>query len=158
MTPAELNQGPITAALALLPTVMDSPEARVELVAIAQQESGAALTARQQVGGPAHGLWQNELGGGVYSVLLGSATNGYARQVCASLGVMPRLKTVYDGLLTNDTLAAAFARLILWADPQPLPAVGNSAAGWICYLRNWRPGTPHPELWSANYQRAVEAV
>jgi hypothetical protein len=65
----------LDAALAGLPASMDSPQARVLLIAIALQES--RLTHRDQivkgkkpgVKGPALGLWQFEKGGGVRGVL-----------------------------------------------------------------------------------------
>ena len=47
----------IPAALHMLPGHMDSPEARAMLLAIGLQES--KLTYRRQVGGPAHGFWQD---------------------------------------------------------------------------------------------------
>src|SRR5699024_10369063 len=53
-------------ALSLLPAVMDTHQARVMLLAIALQESDLAY--REQIGGPAHGLWMFERGGGVKGV------------------------------------------------------------------------------------------
>jgi hypothetical protein len=65
---------------------------------------------------------------------------------------------VYAALVEDDVLAAGFARLGLWADPQPLPAIGDVHGGWDCYLRNWRPGRPRPEHWGDNYDAACAAV
>lgn len=158
MTPAELNAGPITEALKLLPPQMDSVEARLMLLAIAQQESGPALTDRKQVGGPARGLWQFEMGGGVYGVLTNSLTSAFASAICNALGVFISLNPIYDALAENDVLAAAFARLLLWTDPAPLPEVGRATEAWDYYRRNWRPGRPHFALWPGNYQRAREAL
>jgi hypothetical protein len=31
-------------------------------------------------------------------------------------------------------------------------------AAWDYYLRNWRPGKPHPERWSVNHGAACEAL
>lgn len=54
-----LRNNIIPAALSLLPSKMDTPEARAILIAIALQESN--LKHRRQVGGPALGLLQWEL-------------------------------------------------------------------------------------------------
>ncbi len=35
-----------------------------------------------------------------------------------------------------------FARLLLWTDAKPLPAIGDEQGAWDYYLRNWRPGKP----------------
>ena len=71
----------LTPALSMLPATMDTPKARVMLLAIALQESG--LAHRVQVGGPAHGLWQFERGGGVKGVLRCHTTREHARALCA---------------------------------------------------------------------------
>lgn len=142
----------------MLPPQMDSPEARIQLVATALQESGPALEDRLQIGGPAKGLWMFELGGGVYGVLTNVLTSAFASAICNALSVIISFKVIYDALPNNDVLAAAFARLLLWSDPAPLPEIGATQRAWDYYRRNWRPGRPHPELWPANYERAREAV
>lgn len=148
----------IKPALVLLPPKLSSPQAWHMLLAIGLQESG--LCARCQVlqgggRGPAHGLWQNERGGGVLGVLTNAATRNYARQVCAARGVAPDSSAVWDAIETDDVLAAAFARLILYADPQPLPSNDDQDGAWRMYaLRAWRPGKPHPETWPDNWARA----
>jgi hypothetical protein len=45
--------------------------------------------------------------------------------------------------------------LLLWTDPQPMPT--SQDAGWQCYLRNWRPGKPHPDQWPRNWASAEAA-
>jgi hypothetical protein len=140
----------------LLPAKFDSPEARAMLLASGGQESGFAT--RQQIGGPAHGLWQNEQGGMVHGVLTNSATSRYARSFCSLQCVAPIESDVYAAIKFDDLLACAIARLGLWADPQPLPALGDEQGAWACYLRNWRPGKPRPDSWPANYAAAVKAV
>ena len=154
----------INPALKLLPEKMDSKEARVMLLAIGLQES--RLTYRVQVSpnmpgmkGPARGLWQFERGGGCVGVLTHKATREYAKKICAALDVPADSGSVWAELEHNDILSAAFARLLLYSDPQPLPALTDSMAGWRLYaLRTWRPGSPRPETWPGFWQRAVKFV
>lgn len=137
----------------LLPGRFDSREARVLLLAIMLQESG--LKHRKQVGGPARGLAQFEQGGGVHGVLTHPESRLYARAVCLLRGVAPTDSDLYMALSQSDDLACAIARLLLWTDPAPLPAIGAVDAAWAYYLRNWRPGQPHPEAWGGHYSLAV---
>jgi hypothetical protein len=139
-----------------VPDVMVSDEARVMLLAIALQESD--LEYRRQIGGPARGFWQFEAGGGVQGVMSHVASCEIAEEVCGSLRVPFENTDVHEALAWSDPLAVAFARLLLWTDAAPLPAVGDVDRAWGYYLRNWRPGKPHPETWVANYALAVETV
>jgi hypothetical protein len=155
---ADIAASAITPALALLPGRLDSPEARCMMLAIGLQES--RLIARAQIvngggKGPARGLWQFERGGGVRGVLEHPATKAAAGAVCLARQVAPTPPAVWAALETDDVLAAAFARLLLLADPKPLPALGDSAGAWACYLRNWRPGKPKPDSWPAVYAQAL---
>lgn len=143
--------------LALLPSRMDSDEARAELLAIGLQES--RLTHRRQIGGPAVGLWQFERGGAVVGVLGHKASAELAARVCEERGVEPTPANVYMALPVDDLLACAFARLLLYTDPRPLPALSAShEQAWAYYLRNWRPGKPHRKTWDAFHVEAVAAV
>ena len=151
----------IAPSLALLPAKMSSPASLVMLLAIGLQESG--LKARAQIvqggdKGPARGLWQFERGGGVAGVLKHPATATLAAQVCAARKVSTVVSVVWAELETDDILAAAFARLLLYADALPLPAVGDESGAWACYVRNWRPGKPHPDRWPGNYAQALRVV
>lgn len=146
----------IEPALAFLPTKMDTPEAMVMLLAIGLQES--RFLHRRQIGGLARGFWQFERGGGVVGVLTHSASAALARQVCEARGVAPTSPAVYAQLESDDVLAAAFARLLLWTDPGRLPALGDSKGGWDLYVRTWRPGKPHPQTWPALHAQAVAEV
>jgi hypothetical protein len=157
-TPETILSDVIAPALALLPPRMDSPRARLLLLAICGQE--AAFKHRRQLGGPARSLWQFEKNGGVKGVLTHPASRGFAEAICAErgLGDSPTLAQVYTALEFDDILAACFARLLLWTDPAPLPNVGAETPAWEYYLRNWRPGKPHPNSWPANYRKATNAV
>ena len=140
----------------VLPHRFASREAAVMLLAIGLQES--RFEHRRQIGGPAMGFWQFERGGGVAGVLSHPASAKYARAVCAIRGRAAHDADVYNGLDDDDLLACAFARLLLYTDPKPLPAIGDADAAWQYYLRSWRPGKPHPETWRDLYLRAWSAV
>lgn len=139
-----------------LPARLDSPEARVMLLAIGLQESRFAH--RQQIGGPARGLWQFERGGGIKGVLTHAASKVLAAAYCAVAGVSATPEAAYKAVGENDVLACQFARLLLLTDPRALPALGDEQGAWAYYLRNWRPGKPHPKTWAALYQQALRAV
>lgn len=157
MTPAQCLGGVIVPAhRELLPCKLSSLESDTLLLAIALQESG--LRHRRQVGGPAMGLWQFEQRGGVHGVIRHEATRLMARAVCLLRAVAPTDGDVYGALAHDDLLACAFARLLLWTDPNPLPRLGGERVAWDYYLRNWRPGKPHPEAWAGNYRQALAAV
>lgn len=153
MTPDRINWA-ITSALSMLPADMDTPAARTILLAIAYQES--AICNRRQVGGPARGYWQFELNGGVRGVLNHPASRGHINHVLAALDYDLDLYRCYVAIEHNDVLAAAFARLLLWTDSEPMPTDADGALA--LYLRTWRPGKPHPDKWAQNYMTAKEVV
>lgn len=151
----------IAPALARLPERMDSPEARVMLLAIGLQES--RLTYRRQIGGPARGLWQFERGtpetrGGITGVLLHPASSHYLHDICAACELRPVASVIHDRLEHDDVLACVVARLLLWTDPDPLPAIADADRAWSYYLRTWRPGKPHATTWHHLHARARSAV
>lgn len=129
--------------------------ARVMLLAITGQEADAQYR-RQHGGGPARGLYQFERMGGCAGVLAHAVSLRHAEAICAARGVEPSATAVHGALERDDVLAAVFARLLLWTDPRALPTDEN--AGWGAYLRNWRPGKPHPDRWGSNWRLAIEAV
>lgn len=157
-----IQAGVIAPALALLPAKMSGSRATVMLLAIGLQESG--FTQRCQVNGPAQGLWQFEQGGGVAGVLRYPSTQALAISVCHAEGVTPIPSAVYGALATNDILAAVFARLLLWTDPAPLPALGDAYGAWEVYTRVWRPGAlaRDPDglrdRWATSYAAALAQV
>lgn len=155
--PSDILDKAVMPALAYLPAKMNTPAALIMLIAIGLQES--RLIHRKQIGGPAHGLWQFERGGGVRGVInFGGETSRLAKAVCEAEGVRFTADDVYQALPQNDVLAAAFARLLLWTDPKPLPNAQEVDKGWDLYMRTWRPGKPHPETWCALYTQAVVTV
>lgn len=153
----------IEPALVLLPANMDSPRARVFLLAVGLQESRFEYRA-QMGGGPARGFWQFEQGtqasrGGVWGVYLHPASREYLRGLCDTHGVEFEPRAIWAALENNDIFACCVARLLMWTNPKPLPAVGDVQAAWNLYASSlWRPGKPHPETWSGFYDQAVKAV
>lgn len=161
-------------ALQLLPANMDTPAARIMLLAIGLQES-QFTERRQLVGrpprpvGPAKSFWQGEEGGGmVRGVRTHAATRGIAAQLYRVREVVPTDREIWYAIEHDDVLAAALARLLLWTDPLPLPKVGAEEDAWALYVRTWRPGayargTPAQRVelrakWSRNYALAVDEV
>ena len=178
MTLDQIIKTGIAPAMALLPAGMDSPRARVVLLAIGLQESRFEHR-RQLVGspprpvGPAKSFWQFELGtaasrGGVWGVFLHEASNGQLKKIATQQGVALSPTNIWQAIESNDVLAAAVARLLLWTDPKALPAVDDEAGAWLLYLRTWRPGAwdrgnaqQRAELrakWARNHAQARAAV
>jgi hypothetical protein len=147
-TLAYIRTAVIPAALKFLPAKLDSFEARALLVAIGMQES--RFLHRRQVGGPARGFWQFENGGGVHGVLTHAATKPLITPVLDALQYQPG--DCYYAIEHNDTLAAVFARLLLFSHPKPLP--DEASAAWRYYLDIWRPGKPHAETWAPFFAEA----
>lgn len=151
-------------AFEILPLRMDSTEAAVMMLAIGLQESrfehrvqliGRSRHWWQSLNGPARGWWQFEKAGGVVGVLRHHASREYASDICELLRYPASAGVVHRAIAHNDVLAASFARLLLWTDPEPLPTYADGAdAAWEYYLRNWRPGKPHPSTWAAFWDRA----
>jgi hypothetical protein len=157
MTLSDIIKTAINPALAILPMSMDTPKARVMLLATGLQES--RFEYRRQMGnGPARGFWQFERGGGVKGVFTHHTSTGHLHNLCKARGVPFDVPTIWAALETDDVLAAGVARLLYFTDPKPLPDVDDAAGSWALYLRTWRPGKPHPEKWSGYHQQAREAL
>lgn len=147
----------VVPALKLLPAYMDSPKARVMMLAIGLQES-EFQTRVQYGGGPAHSFWQFEEGGGVRGVCRHSASTEQARLICRARDCSFDPHAVWSQMATDDLLGAVFARLLLLTDPRALPDMDDVQGMWLYYERNWRPGKPHPERWLSRYARALTLI
>lgn len=150
MTPNHLLTLAINPALSLLPEKMTSEPAKAMLLAIALQESG--LRHRVQVGGPAKGWWQFEPIG-----VSGVQGHHTTRELAAGADhtFLYASDAVYDALQHNDVLAATYARLLLFQCPDKLPSGRMDVdEGWRQYVRQWRPGRPHPSRWADNWRLA----
>ena len=137
----------------------DTLAARMQLATTGLQES-RFMDRVQQDNGPAHSFWQMEKGGGVHGVLTSDVTRELAVELCAHFNVQPTDDAVWAALILpqNDCLACGLARLIYYADPTPLPAVGDVDGSWRYYIRNWRPGKPKPLTWPGYYALAKEYI
>lgn len=148
----------LPAALSLLPPEMDTPEARAMLLAIGLQES--RFDHRRQVGGPARGFWQFEIGGGLHGEMTHkSVAADFDAATCAlryPLGTTPY--AFFSAIEHNDVLACVCARLLLWTLPQALPGRDEAQEAWEQYIAAWRPGKPHRATWDAYYRQAWEMV
>lgn len=166
IAPDTLLREVIVPALGYLPKHLDTPKARVMLVAIAGQESG--LRSRWQIlndggKGPARGLWQFERGskasrGGVWGVFLHNATHELLRNYCRDRDVNFEPFAIWSMLEHDDVLAAGVARLMLWTAPKPLPEVTDTDGAWAYYISSWRPGKPRLGHWADNHRKARDAV
>lgn len=148
----------VEAAFQLLPVKLDTRPARVFHAACGYQET-KYLTRVQYGDGPARSYWQFENGrlAAINGVLNHRATATMARGVCLALGVEPERMAVWKAMETDDVLGAAFARLLIYTDPFPLP--DNQEDAWVAYAdRLWRPGKPHPEDWVASWAFGLECV
>lgn len=148
----------IDQALQMLPAGMDTPIARAILAAIGFQESGY-LVRIQYGNGPARSYWQFENGrlAGINGVLTHRASAKLAVAVCKARGVESDRMAVWKAMEADDVLGAAFARLLMYTDPFPLP--DNQADAWEMYAKRlWRPGKPHPDKWSASWAFGLECA
>jgi hypothetical protein len=144
--------------LLALPPQFHSADALRMLLAIGYQESGF-VHRHQMRGGPAHGWWQFEPIG-VQGVLEHPASRQHAARVLPALGYrgQPSVLTVHGAIEHCDALASAFARLLLWRLPEPLPGPHERDAAWGQYIEAWGPGKPHPERWPRSWAYACELV
>ncbi len=140
----------LPAAYALLPAAMNTPAASALLLAIGQQES--RFLYRHQEHGPARGFWQFEVSG-VRGVMEHRATMTVIAGALSALRYdhTAEPSAVHPCLQDNDTLAACFARCLLWTLPAALPERDDPDAGWACYMKAWRPGKAHRESWNVFY-------
>ena len=128
------------------------------LLSVGLQES--RFEHRRQIGGPARGFLMFEQGGGVRGVLTHPATKVHIQSVLAALEYDPASDAAacWTAIEHQDILASAFARLLLWTLPDPLPARGEAAEGWEQYLAAWRPGKPHAPTWDKFFNDAWKVV
>jgi hypothetical protein len=139
-------------------------KARALLYAIGMQESRFAyskqVSSSSPLPGPAMGYWQFEAAGGVAGVLTHKSTSAAAQKHARQYLYRVNVDSVWAALAYEPSLAAVFARLLLYTDPKALPDATpeNEGAAWDYYIRNWRPGKPHRESWGKFWAAAVNAV
>lgn len=151
-------------AFAELPPKMDTPEARVMLLAIGLQESRFTAT-RQLVGnppkpvGPAVSYWQGEQGGGmVQGVRVHAATRDLAAEAYKRHGVNPDNASIWKAIEKDQVLACILARLLLYTHPFALPKLGDQGGAWRYYMDVWRPGKPHAATWPGYCREAMKFI
>jgi len=140
----------------IVPSILETEQERVMLTAIPGQESNWE-NVQQANGGIARGFYQQQQNN-LDDILNNRATDAKTIIVCARLGIQPTAAAVYAALLGATKLQVAFARLNLWCDPEPLPAVGDESAAWDTYIRCWRPGAPSRARWAEVYPQALAAI
>lgn len=150
----------IDKALDMLPRGLTSDAARVMLYAIGLQESRfehrfQVVQGRPGAKGPARGFWQFERGGGCKGVVEHQASRYWMAGVCKARGVDFNATAIWRAIETDDVLAAAAARLLLFTDPRKLPDVTDAREAWNLYIRAWRPGKPHRQTWDSFHHQAV---
>jgi len=153
----------VSKALWMLPPAMTSQQARVMLFAIGLQESRfehrfQVVQGKPDAKGPARGYWQFERGGGCKGVVNHDASRFWMAHVCQARDVPFDAPAIWNAIETDDVLAAAAARLLLFTDPKRLPEVGDVGGAWNLYLRVWRPGKPHPQTWTNLYMEAMRML
>jgi hypothetical protein len=164
ITPAALLRtvvDPTLAQMAAFNGIPTDDRARVLLLAICGQETN--YNWRHQVvaggnAGPAMGRWQFERAGGVAGVMTHRSSANVARFWADRFDIEFTSYAIHPALAWFDDLALAYARLLLYTDPLPLPEVDDAFGGWTYYLRNWRPGKPHPTVWPGHHAVAVATV
>lgn len=136
-------------------------QVRLLLTAYAIQESNLEWRAQIVSGdstraGPARSWWQIEEPT-VGLLMRNPATSNRLRSMCEAAWVRFERDDIWRAIEGHDLLAFGCARLILWADPRPLPITREEA--WECYAhRTWRPGKPAPHKWPSSWSQAQAAV
>jgi len=143
-------------AFDLLPDKMDTLAARAMLLAIGLQES--RFQHRVQIGGPAHGYYQFEQGGGCAGVIRHPAVASITRKVCAARDIPVSAQSIYANIVDDDVLATCCARLLLYTLPSALPKQNERDKGWAQYMDAWRPGMPHRNTWDAFFDLGWRTV
>lgn len=153
---------PALASLANAHRIPHSTAAERMLLAVGWQESRFVWRDQVDIGpavmGPATGFWQFERAGGIQGVMHHHATRAAALNAVAAANLPFEAPIIWAAFTDPkyDRLAATFARLLLWSDPRPLPETFTQ--GWDYYVRNWRPGRPHPSTWAFAWNHAHETV
>lgn len=154
MTP-DLMESVMDAAFDLLPSKMNSHDARRFLFAIGFYESKMKFR-RQLPKGPARGYWQFETGG-VWDARNKRGVKSHARRILKALDYDPTLTDGKVKLLLehNDVLAVCFARLLMWTIPKRLPKTLEEELAYQQYLSAWRPRGRDRKRWARAWNYAV---
>jgi len=175
-TPQELITKCIEPGISLLPEKMQRNRRALVvllLTTVLQESNGTEQVQLPRTPGgkpgPAAGIAQFEKNGGLKGIMTHSSTKDTVRDLCAKFGLPFDLDALHEALkTTDDRLDIAFARLLYWADKDPLPTLGDVQGSWEYYLSNWRPGAytngseeqrqALRKKWSVKYASAMEAT
>jgi hypothetical protein len=103
----------------------------------------------------ARSWWQFEKRGGVDEILQHRSL-AWCRTHILKMGYPLDADALHFALAYDQKLGALMARGLLWIDPAQL--VNDEEAAWQMYLRRWRPGKPHRNRWTANWQQARDLI
>jgi hypothetical protein len=156
MPPLQFYQMIVVPAMAALPR-MDSPKARLSLMATSGTESAWTYRIQKPVG-YAHGFWQFEKRGACVEVLTNDRTRESAAALVKAAGVAPGLDAVFDAIIDHDLLACQLARLNYWLDLHPLAELGDVDGAYARYLDVWRPGKPSRARFDDCYAQSLPIV
>lgn len=157
MSPLQFYQTIVVPGLVSLPQ-MDTPKARLALMATAGTESEYLFRIQKPVG-YAHGFWQFEKKGACLDVV----TNDRVRTITATLaqaaGVALDLDSIFDAIIDHDLLACQLARLNYWLDiHHPLAELGDVDGAYARYIAVWEPGKPSRSRFDKYYALSLPIV
>lgn len=157
---ASITQSAIVPALMLLPARMYSKPAKLMMLAIGYQESKFAtrcqvLNGGRRGAGRGYPMFEPN---GIRGVMNHPKTAQLVYALCHERDCECDLQAIYARVETDDILAFGLARLLLWTDAKPLPAVDDEHGAWDLYLRTWNPGKPRPKDWPESHALARAEV
>lgn len=143
--------------LAIKEPSIDSPAARQIMLAIAGQESACGRYFAQLGDGPARGIWQVE------PATHRDLQNNYLKYRLAFWQHLNKLLpdvVLTDPLLSCQLYSCGVARLCLYRQPDPMPALGDKNGMWQLYKKyfNSHLGAATKAEWDHNWEKYVEGV
>lgn len=158
ISPEDFLETAIIPGIRLCGDPMDTPDAAVFLLDVAQQETG--LVAMTQIGAaePAMGPYQFEKGEQAMCALVLKKFQWVRDIVAASFGHDPDDHEAVRLACRDDwVLATVIARAGAYASKHAMPRMTDPAAMWEFYLDVWGPGKPKPATWHPYHQRSIAA-
>lgn len=133
---------------------LNSIDAGRMILASAIQESG--LEHRHQIGGPAHGLAQEEPIGAAEALRIDNEVLN--TRFLEALGLPQDRDKLHRALEWSEWGMVVSARLKLWPLPDRLPRQHEQDEAWKQYIAAWKPGKPWPHKWEHSWITACQAV
>lgn len=163
MTPEEFYHTVLTPALNKIEKFApDMPRSRaLEVLMTSISGVEANWTDRaQSPSGMAHGLFQMQQND-IEDIMANPASRAIFEQGMEEWGIKTPTAEHLFGILASaegDSMAVFLARLNLWCDPHPIPAVDVEQEMYAYYLDTWRPGVKPPARFAWAYGQALIAV